>query len=115
MLGSSLSSLNHLIRPQQVRLRDVDAERLGGLEVDDHFELRGLLEGMPWDGCRLRTPCNRSLGATLRCEHGWPTALRNVAEGQLSLVEVARAVFLPPLGSSRLDTPGPACRPARPT
>ncbi len=37
--------LDDLIRPLQQRLRDRQAERLGGLEVDDQFELRGLLDG----------------------------------------------------------------------
>jgi hypothetical protein len=34
-----------LVRPQQQRLWDRKAERLGGLEIDDQFELRGLLDG----------------------------------------------------------------------
>src|ERR1700688_4901916 len=38
-------SLDHLIRAQQQRLRDRDAERLRGLEVDDEFKLGGLLDG----------------------------------------------------------------------
>src|SRR5438445_2462137 len=36
---------DHLIRPQQQRLRDRQPERLGGLEVDDQLELGGLLDG----------------------------------------------------------------------
>jgi len=40
-----LISLDHLIRPQQQRRRDGEAEGLGRLEVDDQFELRGLLDG----------------------------------------------------------------------
>src|SRR5258706_4015260 len=39
------SLLDHLIRPQQQRRRDREAERLGGLQVDDQLELRGLLYG----------------------------------------------------------------------
>ena len=38
-------SLDHLVRPQQQRRRDRQAERLGGLEVDDQLELGGLLDG----------------------------------------------------------------------
>src|SRR5262245_40144215 len=34
-----------LIRPRQERGRDREAEGLGGLEVDDEFELGGLLDG----------------------------------------------------------------------
>jgi len=37
------SWIDHLIRPQQQRRRDRQAERLGGLEVDDEFEFRWLL------------------------------------------------------------------------
>src|SRR5215510_5348603 len=36
---------NDLIRPQQQRRRDGEAERFGGLEVDDELELRWLLDG----------------------------------------------------------------------
>jgi hypothetical protein len=36
--------LNHLIRPQQQRGRDREAEPFGGLEVDHQLELRGLLD-----------------------------------------------------------------------
>ena len=38
-------SLDHVIRPLQERRRDREAERLGGLEVDDQLELTGLLDG----------------------------------------------------------------------
>jgi hypothetical protein len=37
--------LDDLIRPQQQRRRDGEAERLRGLEVDDEFELARLLDG----------------------------------------------------------------------
>ena len=37
------SLLDDLIRPQQERWRDREAERLGGLEVDHELELRRLL------------------------------------------------------------------------
>src|SRR5262249_60805896 len=42
-VGASL--LYDLIRPQQRRRWDAEAQRLGGLEVDDELELRGLLDG----------------------------------------------------------------------
>src|SRR3990172_3202692 len=38
-------SLNDLIRPLEERLRDRQAEGLGGLEVDHQLELRRLLDG----------------------------------------------------------------------
>ena len=41
--GRSQTLLNHLIRPRQYRLRDRQAERLGGLEIDHQLEFRGLL------------------------------------------------------------------------
>jgi len=39
------ASLDRLIRPQQQRRRNREAERLRGLEVDDQLELGGLLDG----------------------------------------------------------------------
>src|SRR5881397_2132666 len=42
---------DHLIRPQQQRGRDREAEGLGGLEVDDQLELGRLLERQI---CRIR-------------------------------------------------------------
>src|SRR6266481_5492443 len=38
-------SLDHGVRPPKYRLRDRQAEGLGGLEVDDQLELRRLLDG----------------------------------------------------------------------
>jgi hypothetical protein len=38
-------SLDHFVRPRQHRLRDREAERLGGLEVEHQLELRWLLDG----------------------------------------------------------------------
>jgi hypothetical protein len=37
--------LDDLVRSQQDRLRDCEAERLGRLHVDHQLELRGLLDG----------------------------------------------------------------------
>jgi hypothetical protein len=37
-------SLDHLVRPQQHRRRDRQAERLGGLEVDDELEEQSVAE-----------------------------------------------------------------------
>src|SRR5262249_33664090 len=42
--GRGHDLLDHLIRPQQQRRRDGEAERLGGLEIDDEIEFRGLLD-----------------------------------------------------------------------
>src|SRR5215470_18803766 len=39
------SLLDHLIRPREHRLRNSQAKRLGGLEVDHQLELGGLLDG----------------------------------------------------------------------
>jgi hypothetical protein len=41
---SSVALFDHLIRPLQERLGDREAEGLGGLEVDDQFELGGLFD-----------------------------------------------------------------------
>jgi hypothetical protein len=37
--------LDHLVRPEQQRLRNREAERLRGLEIDHQLELRRLLDG----------------------------------------------------------------------
>jgi len=39
-------SFDQLIRPQQQRRRDGEAERLGGLEVDDQLEFRRKSAGL---------------------------------------------------------------------
>ena len=38
-------SLNHLGRLHQNRVGDLEAQRFGGLAVDDQFKFRGLLDG----------------------------------------------------------------------
>src|SRR4030095_7418895 len=43
--GSSTALLDHLVRPQQHRLRDREPERLGRLGVDDQLEFSRLLHG----------------------------------------------------------------------
>src|SRR5438876_4471746 len=54
-------SLDDLVRPNENRLRDRQAERLGGLEVDHEFELSGLLDGEIGGFCALEdlvdVPC----------------------------------------------------------
>jgi hypothetical protein len=41
--GITSDLFDHVIRPVQERLRDREAKGLGGLEVDDQFDLRRLL------------------------------------------------------------------------
>ena len=43
--GGRGALFDHLIRPQQQRLRDREAEGLGGFEIDDQLELCGLFDG----------------------------------------------------------------------
>jgi hypothetical protein len=47
--------LNHLVGAAEQRQREGDAKRLGGLEVDDQFDLRDLLDGQV---CWLLAPEN---------------------------------------------------------
>src|SRR5437899_10296050 len=41
----ALASFNELIRPQQQPVGNLQAQRLGGLQVNDQFEARNLLGG----------------------------------------------------------------------
>src|SRR2546429_3891726 len=41
----ALASFNELIRPQQQRSGNLQAQRFGGLQVNDQFEARNLLDG----------------------------------------------------------------------
>src|SRR5262249_34349201 len=49
--GTVIHLFNDLIRPRQQRRRDRQAEGLGGLEIDDEFELGGLLHRQIGGGC----------------------------------------------------------------
>ena len=76
-------SLYYLIRLRQQRRRDREAQRLGGLAVDDQLELRGLLDGQVGGlGAFEEAPVpskNSSVGLILRCANGsaiWLVMLR---------------------------------------
>ena len=68
--------LDDLVRPQQQRLRDRAPERLGGLEIDDQLELRGLLD---WQVRRLGT-------LRIACFY----LLRRSRKSAMNLSEIAR-------------------------
>jgi hypothetical protein len=53
---SGIGLLNHLIRPLQERRWDRQAERPGGLEVDDQLEFRRLLD---WQVARVGSETNQ--------------------------------------------------------
>src|SRR5207245_7324947 len=58
VIGKVHGLLNDLIRPQQQRLWDCEAKRLGGLCVDDQLELGGLLDGKLRGLCASENPVN---------------------------------------------------------
>src|SRR5215470_13199175 len=58
-------SLNDLIRPRQHRRRDGQAERLGGLEVDDELELGRLLDREIGGLGTLEDLCHIGSGASI--------------------------------------------------
>src|SRR5438445_623232 len=60
-----LRLLDHVVRPQQKRRRDPEAERPGGLEVDDEFERGGLLDGQVGRPCPLEDLVRQTGGATI--------------------------------------------------
>jgi len=53
--ATKIPLFDHLVRGGEQRLRDVQPQRLGGLEIDDQLELGRLLDG---DVTRLGTPEN---------------------------------------------------------
>ncbi len=70
--GDITSLLNQLVRASKDARRQLKAERLGGLEVDDHLEFRWLLH---WKIGRLGTPENLVdvvSGAPRRISNTWP-------------------------------------------
>src|SRR5262249_48298773 len=70
-------SLDHLIRPRQQRRGDRQAERLGGLEVDDQLELGRLLD---WEIGRLRTLANPGdIGGSTHCDRRYVWTERHEA------------------------------------
>jgi hypothetical protein len=56
-------SLDHLVGAQKQRLRDLDAERLGGLQIDDKRELGRLLSQRPGRASRAPGPLKRDVGS----------------------------------------------------
>src|SRR5690349_6585942 len=70
--GDIASLFNQLVRAGKDARRQLKAERLGGLEVDDHLELGWLLN---WKIGRLRTPqnlVNVISGAPKQVSNIWP-------------------------------------------
>ena len=65
LVGRAGWLLDDLIRPPQQRRRDRQAEGLGGLEVDDQLELRGLLDGKLARLFALQDPVHIRGGARL--------------------------------------------------
>src|SRR5262245_37167414 len=59
----SLYSLDDLVSSGQDRLRDREAERLGGLEIDDQLELGGLLDGEIGGFCTFQDLVDVGCGA----------------------------------------------------
>src|SRR5262249_28328603 len=81
--GQLPAVLNQLVRAEQQFLRNREAERLGGLEINRQLELPGLLYGKIGRSCTAKNPVNIfgahaisfDLGATVGDQGAVPRAL----------------------------------------
>src|SRR6266446_2535571 len=87
-------SLYDLIRPLQERLRDRQAEGLGGLEVDDQLELGGLLDGKICGLGALEDSIHVPGSPTIQIGDDWPVGHETTGFGHLApLAHHGKPVF----------------------
>src|SRR5215813_7510359 len=111
-----VGSFDYLIRSQQQRRSDGEAERFGGLEIDDELERRGLLD---WKITGLRTledAIDIGRGATKHCGHARAIAHQTTGFRQLAPCGNHRQPYLCaedydlPLVRTKNGRPAPSAR-----
>src|SRR5262245_1568582 len=67
---------DHLIRLEEERRRDSEVEGLGGLEIDDQLEFRGLLYGQVSRLGAFEDLIDKSCGTLVMVRQAWPIAYK---------------------------------------
>ena len=85
------TSFDHLVGAADKRVGDVEAERLGGLEVDDQLDLRGLLDRQIGRLLALEYPAGVDADLTGRFRKAASVAHQAAGRGELAKLGRSRA------------------------
>src|SRR6516164_9458338 len=99
-------SLNDLICGRQQRFWNGEAEGLGGLEVDGHFDLHGLLDRQVAGLVSLENPARVDAGQTVRIRKTASVAHQSAGSDELATLRRDRRHRMAEGQRSELFTPG---------
>ena len=86
-------SLDHLVGAEEERLRDGEAKRLGGLEVDQQLELRRLLDRQVGGLRTLQNSTSERPEASVSIGKNWPVDMRQPAVAFSRNIEIVGRRF----------------------
>src|SRR6202035_4921842 len=75
--------LDHLVGTQQCRCRHIDAERLGGLEIDDRREFRRPLDRKIGRISALENPVHKERRVAIGCDDTHAVAYRAAGQSDI--------------------------------